>query len=45
MQLAAAPRDLAAAIARTVLSHYTFPDQDAGAARRQIRAIVGLPAT
>jgi AcrR family transcriptional regulator len=44
MHLAAAPRDLAAAIARTVLSHYTFPDQDAGAARRQIRAIVGLPA-
>ena len=43
VKLAAAPRDLAAAIARTVLSHYSFPDHDGAAARRQIRAIVGLP--
>jgi AcrR family transcriptional regulator len=43
MNLVAAPRDIAAAIARTVLSHYSFPDNDGAAARRQIRAIVGLP--
>jgi AcrR family transcriptional regulator len=43
MKLEAAPPDIAAAIARTVLSHYSFPDQDLAAARRQIRAIVGLP--
>jgi AcrR family transcriptional regulator len=38
-----APRDLAGAIARTALSHYMFPDEDATAARRQIRAAAGLP--
>jgi AcrR family transcriptional regulator len=37
-------RDLAAAIARTALSHYIFPDKDTQAARRQIRAAAGLPA-
>ncbi len=36
------PRDLASAIARTALSHYIFPDSDRHAARRQIRAAVGL---
>ncbi|MBV8787350.1 MAG: TetR/AcrR family transcriptional regulator [Mycobacterium sp.] len=36
------PRDLASAIARIALSHYIFPDSDPGAARRQIRAAVGL---
>lgn len=36
------PRDLASAIARTALSHYIFPDGDRQAARRQIRAAVGL---
>jgi AcrR family transcriptional regulator len=36
------PRDLAAAIARTALSHYVFPDTDPAAARRQIRAAAGL---
>lgn len=36
------PRDLAAAVARTALSHYAFPDADPRAARRQIRAAVGL---
>jgi AcrR family transcriptional regulator len=36
------PRDLAGAIARTALSHYIFPDTDRRAARRQIRAAVGL---
>lgn len=36
------PRDLAGAIARTALSHYIFPDTDAAAARRQIRAAAGL---
>ena len=40
----AAPGDLAAAIARTALSHYIFPDTDDSAARRQIRAAAGLPA-
>jgi AcrR family transcriptional regulator len=42
--LPAAPRDMAAAIARIALSHYIFPDTDADAARRQIRAGAGLPA-
>jgi AcrR family transcriptional regulator len=37
------PHDLAAAIARTALSHYIFPDADPAAARRQIRAAAGLP--
>ena len=40
----ASARDLAAAIARTALSHYIFPDVDANVARRQIRAAAGLPA-
>jgi AcrR family transcriptional regulator len=40
----ASPDDVAGAIARTVLSHYIFPDADAKAARRQIRAAAGLPA-
>lgn len=40
----AAPADMAGAIARIALSHYTFPDVDAQAARRQIRAAAGLPA-
>jgi AcrR family transcriptional regulator len=40
----AAPRDMAGAIARIALSHYIFPDIDADAARRQIRAGAGLPA-
>jgi AcrR family transcriptional regulator len=40
---AVAPRDLAGAIARTALSHYTFPDADRASARRQIRAAAGLP--
>jgi AcrR family transcriptional regulator len=39
-----APRDMAGAIARIALSHYIFPDVDADAARRQIRAGAGLPA-
>src|SRR5271163_5275087 len=39
---AAAPSDLAGAIARTALSHYIFPDSDRAAARRQIRAAAGL---
>jgi TetR/AcrR family transcriptional regulator, repressor for uid operon len=39
------PRDLAGAIARTALSHYIFPDKDVHAARRQIRAAAGLPAS
>lgn len=39
---AVAPRDLAGAIARTALSHYMFPDSDAAAARRQLRAAAGL---
>lgn len=43
VELSAAPRDIAAAIARTALSHYSFPDHDDAAARRQVRAIVGLP--
>ena len=34
--------DLAAAIARTAMSHYVFPDPDATAARRQMRAAAGL---
>jgi AcrR family transcriptional regulator len=38
------PPDLAAAIARTALSHYIFPDRDRGAVRRQIRAAAGLSA-
>ena len=36
------PADLAAAIARTALSHYIFPDPDPTAARRQMRAAAGL---
>ena len=40
---AAAPRDLAGALARTALSHYIFPDSDPAAARRHIRAAAGLP--
>ena len=36
------PVDLAGAIARTALSHYTFPDTDRAATRRQIRAAAGL---
>lgn len=40
----AAPPDMAGAIARIALSHYIFPDVDAEAARRQIRAAAGLPA-
>ncbi len=36
------PHDLAAAIARTALSHYIFPDTDRVAVRRQIRAAAGL---
>lgn len=36
-------RDMAGAIARIALSHYIFPDLDAEAARRQIRAGAGLP--
>ena len=39
---AAAPRDLAGAIARTALSHYIFPDRDRAAARREIHAAAGL---
>lgn len=39
-----APHDMAGAIARIALSHYIFPDVDAEAARRQIRAGAGLPA-
>jgi AcrR family transcriptional regulator len=42
--LPADPRDMAGAIARIALSHYIFPDIDAEAARRQIRAGAGLPA-
>lgn len=38
-------RDLASALARTALSHYIFPDKDVHAARRQIRAVAGLPAS
>jgi AcrR family transcriptional regulator len=34
--------DLAAAIARTALSHYIFSDPDPAAARRQMRAAAGL---
>lgn len=41
--LSAAPADLAAAIARTALSHYIFPESDHSAARRQVRAAAGLP--
>jgi AcrR family transcriptional regulator len=40
---AAAPCDLAGAIARTALSHYMFPDPDPSTARREIRAAAGLP--
>ena len=39
------PRDLAGAIARIGLSHYVFPDPDATAVRREIRAAAGLPNT
>jgi AcrR family transcriptional regulator len=35
-------RDLAAAVSRTAMSHYIFPDADRAAARRQIRAAAGL---
>ena len=35
--------DLAAAIARTAMSHYIFPDSEESAARRQMRAAAGLP--
>ena len=38
-------RDAAGAVARTVLSHYLFPDPDPTAARRHIRAAAGLPPT
>ena len=41
-QLAAAPRDIAGAIARTAFSHYIFPENDPAATRRQIRAAAGL---
>ena len=41
---AAAPRDLASALARTALSHYIFPDSDPNAPGRHIRAAAGLPA-
>lgn len=34
--------DVAGAVARTSLSHYIFPDSDAAAARRQLRAAAGL---
>jgi AcrR family transcriptional regulator len=37
-------RDAAGAVARTALSHYIFPDPDATAARRHIRAAAGLTA-
>jgi AcrR family transcriptional regulator len=40
---AVSPHDLAGAIARTALSHYTFPDPEPAAAHRQIRAAAGLP--
>lgn len=40
---AVSPRCLAGAIARVALSHYMFPDIDATAMRRQIRAAAGLP--
>ncbi|MGA8546136.1 MAG: TetR/AcrR family transcriptional regulator [Mycobacterium sp.] len=40
----ASPHDMAGAIARIALSHYIFPDVDAEAVRRQIRAAAGLPA-
>ncbi|HEY9303721.1 MAG TPA: TetR/AcrR family transcriptional regulator [Mycobacterium sp.] len=40
-----APYDMAGAIARIALSHYIFPDIDADAARRHIRAAAGLPAS
>lgn len=36
------PVHLAAAIARTALSHYVFPDLDPAAARLQMRAAAGL---
>ena len=42
LQSPASPRDLAGAVARTTLSHYVFPDADAKAARREIRAAAGL---
>lgn len=42
--LPAEPHDMAGAVARIALSHYIFPDVDAEAARRQIRAGAGLPA-
>jgi len=41
-QLAAAPRDIAGAIARTAFSHYIFPENDPAATLRQIRAAAGL---
>ena len=41
-QSAAAPRDIAGAIARTAFSHYIFPENDPAATRRQIRAAAGL---
>ena len=36
------PVHLAAAVARTALSHYVFPDLDPAAARLQMRAAAGL---
>jgi AcrR family transcriptional regulator len=41
---AASDRDLSGAVARVTLSHYIFPDNDAAAGRRQIRAAAGLAA-
>jgi AcrR family transcriptional regulator len=40
---AVSARCLAGAIARVALSHYMFPDADATAVRRQVRAAAGLP--
>jgi AcrR family transcriptional regulator len=43
IDVAVSPRCLAGAIARVALSHYMFPDVDATAVRRQVRAAAGLP--